>query len=110
MKEKKIATEIIAVSIGNKACQETLRTAMAMGADRAIHIETNLRTDQELQPLAVAKTLKFVAEVRVFCCSFFISILIVAHYFRKKKPTWLLLENNQSMLIAAKRDRCSPVC
>lgn len=64
MKEKKIATEIIAVSIGNKACQESLRTAMAMGADRGIHIETSMRTDQEVQPLAVAKTFKFIAEVR----------------------------------------------
>lgn len=64
LKEKKIATEIIAVSIGGKACQESLRTALAMGADRGIHIETNSRTDQEVQPLAVAKTLKFLAEVR----------------------------------------------
>jgi electron transfer flavoprotein beta subunit len=63
LKEKKIATEIIAVSIGGKACQESLRTALAMGADRGIHIETNSRTDQEVQPLAVAKTLKFLAEV-----------------------------------------------
>jgi electron transfer flavoprotein beta subunit len=67
LKEKKIATEVIAVSIGSKLCQETLRTAMAMGADRAIHVETNLRTDQELQPLAVAKTLKFLAEVSRPC-------------------------------------------
>lgn len=64
LKEKKIATEIVAVSIGSKAAQETLRTAMAMGADRGIHIETNSRTDQEVQPLAVAKALKFIAEVR----------------------------------------------
>lgn len=63
LKEKKIATEIIAVSIGNKACQETLKTALAMGADRAIHIETSLRTDQEVSPLVVAKALKFIAEV-----------------------------------------------
>jgi electron transfer flavoprotein beta subunit len=67
LKEKKIATEIIAVSIGGKACQESLRTALAMGADRGIHIETNSRTDQEVQPLAVAKTLKFLAEVRTCC-------------------------------------------
>ena len=37
---------------------------MAMGADRGIHIETSMRTDQEVQPLAVAKTFKFIAEVR----------------------------------------------
>eukprot|EP00388_Colpodella_angusta_P047986 GDKK01074713.1.p1 GENE.GDKK01074713.1~~GDKK01074713.1.p1 ORF type:complete len:262 (+),score=77.06 GDKK01074713.1:114-788(+) len=62
LKEKKIVTEIIAVSIGGKASQETLRTALAMGADRGIHIETAARTDQDVQPLAVAKSLKFLAE------------------------------------------------
>ena len=56
LKEKGIATEVIAISCGVTACQETLRTAMAIGADRAILIET----DQELQPLAVAKLLKYV--------------------------------------------------
>ena len=61
LKEKKIATEVVVVSIGEKKCQETLRTALAMGADRGIHIETNVRTDQELHPLAVAKILKEVA-------------------------------------------------
>jgi electron transfer flavoprotein beta subunit len=61
LKEKKIATEIIAVSIGPKACQESLRTAMAMGVDKGIHIDTNLRADQEVQPLAVAKAFKFLA-------------------------------------------------
>jgi electron transfer flavoprotein beta subunit len=54
LKEKGAATEIIAVSCGVTQCQETLRTAMAIGADRAILVET---TD-ELQPLAVAKLLK----------------------------------------------------
>jgi electron transfer flavoprotein beta subunit len=54
LKEKGAATEVIAVSCGVAACQETLRTAMAIGADRAIHVET----DVELQPLAVAKLLK----------------------------------------------------
>ena len=54
LKEKGAATEVIAVSCGVKACQETLRTAMAIGADRAILVET----DVELQPLAVAKILK----------------------------------------------------
>jgi electron transfer flavoprotein beta subunit len=61
LKEKKIATEIIALSIGPKACQDTLRTALAMGADRGIHIETNLRHDQDLQPLQVAKAFQFIA-------------------------------------------------
>ena len=54
LKEKGIATEIIAVSCGVTQCQETLRTALAIGADRAILVET----DAELQPLAVAKILK----------------------------------------------------
>ena len=54
LKEKGAATEVIAVSCGVTQCQETLRTAMAIGADRAILVET----DAELQPLAVAKLLK----------------------------------------------------
>jgi electron transfer flavoprotein beta subunit len=54
LKEKGVVTEVIAVSCGLTACQETLRTAMAIGADRAILVET----DAELQPLAVAKLLK----------------------------------------------------
>ena len=53
---------MIAVSIGPKQAQETLRTALAMGADRGIHILTDMRTDQELQPLAVAKLLKGVVD------------------------------------------------
>src|SRR5450830_1396115 len=54
LKEKGVVTEIIAVSCGVTQCQETLRTAMAIGADRAILVETA----DELQPLAVAKLLK----------------------------------------------------
>src|SRR5438067_5827079 len=54
LKEKGVVTEVVAVSCGVTQCQETLRTAMAIGADRAILVET---TD-ELQPLAVAKILK----------------------------------------------------
>ena len=54
LKEKGVASEIVAVSCGVAQCQETLRTAMAIGADRAILVET----DEELQPLAVAKLLK----------------------------------------------------
>jgi electron transfer flavoprotein beta subunit len=53
LKERGIATEVLAVSAGVAACQETLRTALALGADRAILIET----DVELQPLAVARLL-----------------------------------------------------
>ncbi len=58
IKEAGIATEVVAVSCGINACQETLRTALALGADRALLIET----DAELQPLAVAKLLKAVVE------------------------------------------------
>src|SRR5207237_9551430 len=54
LKEKGVVTEVIAVSCGVTQCQETLRTAMAIGADRAILVETA----DELQPLAVAKILK----------------------------------------------------
>ena len=54
LKEKGLVTEVIAVSCGVTQCQETLRTAMAIGADRAILVETS----DELQPLAVAKLLK----------------------------------------------------
>jgi electron transfer flavoprotein beta subunit len=56
LKERGAATEVIAVSCGVTAAQETLRTAMAIGADRAIHVETP--ADVDLQPLAVAKILK----------------------------------------------------
>jgi electron transfer flavoprotein beta subunit len=56
LKEKGVATEVIAVSCGVTQCQETLRTAMAIGADRAILVETP--ADVHLQPLAVAKLLK----------------------------------------------------
>ncbi len=74
MKEKKIVSEIIAVSVGPKAAQDVIRTAMAMGVDKGIHIETNLRTDQEVQPLAIAKALKHVAEV---CPSPFSSLALI---------------------------------
>lgn len=63
LKEKKVINEIIAVSIGPKQAQETLRTALAMGADRAIHVTTDLRLDQELLPLTVAKIFKKIVEV-----------------------------------------------
>jgi len=58
LKEKGIVTEIVAVSCGVTACQETLRTALAIGADRAILVESS----EELQPLAVAKLLKAICQ------------------------------------------------
>ena len=57
LKEAGIATEIVAISIGVTQCQETLRTALAMGADRAILVETSA----DIQPLAVAKLIKAIA-------------------------------------------------
>ena len=58
LKERGVVTEVVAVSCGVTANQETLRTAMAIGADRAILVET----DETLQPLAVAKLLKALAD------------------------------------------------
>lgn len=58
LKEAGKVSEIVAVSLGEKKCEEILRTALAMGADRAVHVET----DAKLEPLAVAKLLKAVAD------------------------------------------------
>jgi electron transfer flavoprotein beta subunit len=58
LKEKGVATEIVAISMGVAACSETLRTALAMGADRGILVQSEV----ELQPLAVAKLLKALAD------------------------------------------------
>ena len=58
LKESGSATEIVAVSIGNQTCQETIRTALAMGADRGIHV----LTDETLEPLSIAKILSKVVE------------------------------------------------
>ncbi|GAA3979074.1 electron transfer flavoprotein subunit beta/FixA family protein [Allohahella marinimesophila] len=58
LKEKGVATEVVVVSIGPKACQEQIRTALALGADRGIHVET----DEEIQSLAAAKLLKAIVE------------------------------------------------
>src|SRR5438876_11562523 len=57
LREAGTAAEVVAVSCGVQACQETLRTALALGADRAILVETDI----ELQPLAVAKLLQVIA-------------------------------------------------
>ena len=58
LKEKGVATEIVAVSVGPAKAQETLRTALAMGADRAILVQT----DDEVEPLAIAKILKAIGD------------------------------------------------
>lgn len=63
LKEAKKASEVVAVSIGPKQCTETIRTALAMGCDRGIHIQTDKRTDyMELQPFAIAQMLQKVVE------------------------------------------------
>ncbi|HMO08576.1 MAG TPA: electron transfer flavoprotein subunit beta/FixA family protein [Paracoccaceae bacterium] len=62
LKEKGVATEIVAVSIGVRQAQETLRTALAMGADRAILIEAASDVHTDIEPLAVAKLLAAVAK------------------------------------------------
>ena len=58
LKESGKVSEIVAVSLGGKKCEDTLRTALAMGVDRAVHVET----EAALEPLAVAKLLKAVAD------------------------------------------------
>ena len=58
LKEAGKVSEIVAVSLGGKKCEDTLRTALAMGADRSVHVETEVA----LEPLAVAKLLKAVAD------------------------------------------------
>lgn len=58
LKEAGVATEVIAVSVGDKSCQEQIRTALALGADRGIHVDTQGR----VEPLVVAKLLKAVVE------------------------------------------------
>ena len=58
LKESGSCTEIVAVSIGNQSCQETIRTALAMGADRGIHI----LTDETLEPISIAKILAKIVE------------------------------------------------
>jgi len=57
MKEKKLVSEIVAVSCGPAQCQETLRTAMAMGADKAIHVEIPAKEFELVQPIHIAKIL-----------------------------------------------------
>lgn len=57
LKEKKLASEIVAVSCGPTQCQETLRTALAMGADRAIHVEIPANEISILQPIHISKIL-----------------------------------------------------
>ena len=84
LKEKGILSEVIVVSCGVTQCQETLRTAMAIGADRGILVETT----EELQPLAVAKLLKALAD--------------------KEQPGLVILGKQAMTMIATKPARCWP--
>lgn len=61
LKEKKIVSEIVAVSCGPTQCQETLRTAMAMGVDKAIHVEIPAKDYELVQPIHIAKMLAKIA-------------------------------------------------
>jgi len=61
MKEKKVAAEIIAVSVGPASVQETIRTALAMGADRGIHVEVPAKESEQLQPIHISKILAKIA-------------------------------------------------
>jgi electron transfer flavoprotein beta subunit len=62
LKERGVATEVVAVTIGPKAAQEQLRTALALGADRAVHIDTSAETEERVESLAAAKLLARVVE------------------------------------------------
>lgn len=62
LKEKKVATEIVAVSVGPPQSQEVIRTALAMGADRGIHIEVPAKEAEQLQPLHISKILAKLAQ------------------------------------------------
>jgi len=62
LREKGLVSEVIAVCVGPQQSQDTLRTALAMGADRAVLVKTDVRTDTDLQPLGVAKVLHKVIE------------------------------------------------
>ena len=66
LREAGKVTEVIAVSIGPKQSVDVLRNALAMGADSAIHVLTDMTTDQDLQPLAVAKVFKHLMEEKKF--------------------------------------------
>lgn len=62
LKEKKLASEIVAVSVGPTQAQDTLRTALAMGCDKAIHVEVDDKSCETLQPISVSKILAKIAQ------------------------------------------------
>ena len=86
IKEAGNAEEVVAVSVGSEKNQEQLRTALALGADRAILIKTEV----EVQPLDVAK--------------------ILVKIFEKENPKLVLMENKALMVIITKLDKCLAQC
>ena len=77
MKEKKLASEIVAVSCGPAQSQESLRTALALGVDRAIHVEMDEAQSNQLQPIHVSKILaKLAQEEKVSLESLFKSFIL----------------------------------
>ncbi len=66
MKENGKIGELVAISIGDKKAIDTIRVALAMGADRGIHVQTDMSIDQDLQPLAVAKVFQKIIEEENF--------------------------------------------
>jgi electron transfer flavoprotein alpha/beta subunit len=98
MKEKKLAASVTTVSIGPSKAQETLRTALAMGADSAIHIETPENAD--VQPLQVGF---FNSDIlllinRLLNCS--------RRWCKRKSRTWLFWASRPSTMIRIKQARC----
>ena len=82
LKEAGIATEVIAVSVGDKPCQEQIRTALALGADRGIQVET----EGVVEPLVIAKLLKGVVD--------------------KEEPSWLFLASSPLTATTIRPDKC----
>ncbi|CAE6957715.1 Electron transfer flavoprotein domain (plasmid) [Vibrio sp. B1REV9] len=82
LKEAGIASEVVVVSIGSQGCQDIIRTALAVGADRGIHV----LAEDGIEPLAIAKTLKAVVE--------------------QELPKLLLLGKQRLMMTVIKPDKC----
>ena len=86
LKESGKVKEVVAISIGEDKAQETIRKALAVGADKGIHV----KADSYIEPLGVAKILKKIVE--------------------KEKPDMVFWVNKPSMMIVIKQDKCFPQC
>lgn len=119
MKEKGIATEVLAVSIGPKQSQETLRTALAMGVDKALHIETDLRTDQVMKINSCHSNYMLILEWynngwrstvcdKSLCrnCNLWLWPSCCRRSARLRNRTSSYWENKPSMMTATRPDRC----